>query len=338
MKKKDIRSMTPPELEDFVKSLGEKSYRGGQIFEWLHRHAVPSFEYMTNIPADFRAVLDENAEIRLLTPEKRLLTKYAVKYLFKTRDGHYAESVYIRRNYGLAVCVSSQSGCKMGCRFCASAKGGLSASLTAGDMAAQLYLAENGERVSNVIVMGMGEPFDNYDATTRFLSVINDKRGLGIGRRSVTVSTCGITDKILAFADDGGQTNLAVSLHAPNDGVRRVIMPVAARYPMGDLLDACKYYSKMTSRRVTYEYALIKGLNDGEEHARELSLKLRGSLCHVNIIRLNDAANNYRASGQNVEKRFIAVLERYGVPVTVRKSVGAEINAACGQLRARDRA
>ncbi|MDR1067196.1 MAG: 23S rRNA (adenine(2503)-C(2))-methyltransferase RlmN [Clostridiales bacterium] len=331
MKKEDICSMTASELEAFAETLGEESYRGGQIFQWLHKRGAIRFSDMTNLPADFRQKLAEAAEIRFLTPIKRIAAKDSEKLLFKTADGFFAESVRINRGYGAAVCVSSQSGCKMGCRFCASAKSGLSANLTAGEIAAQVYAFE---RVSTVIVMGMGEPFDNYGATTRFLDVINDKRGMGLGARHVTVSTCGLTDKIIEFAENRSQTNLAVSLHAPNDGVRRMIMPVAARYPMNRLLDACKRYSIMTGRRVTYEYVLIKDLNDGNEHARELALKLRGSLCHVNILKLNDAGNDYKPSDKNVEKRFVSVLERYGVPVTIRKSAGADINAACGQLRA----
>ncbi len=337
MNKIDLTSLTLEEMTEAIEKLGEKSFRAKQIFSWLNQKLVTDLDQMTDLSKALREKLKEEASIPKTKILKSLQSKDGTKkYLFQTEKGSIIESVLMRYEYGNSVCISSQAGCKMGCTFCASTHGGLERNLTAGEMLAQVYeiQKESGQRVSNIVVMGTGEPFENFDNLIKFINIINSKEGLEIGQRHITVSTCGIIEGILDFTAMNLQVNLAVSLHAPNDKIRKQIMPVAKRYTMEELIEACKYYSTKTKRRITYEYILIAGLNDAEECAKELGSKLRHSLCHVNLIPINSVENNkYRASSYETASQFANVLKSYGIEATFRRSLGTDIEAACGQLR-----
>ncbi len=339
MQKQDIGSMNMEQLKEFLTGLGEKPFHGQQIFEWLHQKGVTDFEQMTNLSKPLRQKLAEQAAIAPVILSNQAVSGGVAKHLFQLEDGLFIESVFLEHAYGNTVCVSSQAGCRMGCTFCASAMGGLERNLTPWEMAAQVYAMgqATGKKVTNVVVMGMGEPFDNYNAVMAFLRLLNHKHGLGLGQRNLTVSTCGLCEGITAFAAEGTQINLAVSLHAPNDAIRRSIMPVAKRYPMEELLTVCGDYCKKTNRRITFEYALIPGVNDELAHALELSRKLKPLLCHVNVIPVNEAGRKASA-GKHTESRctaFIETLTKNGVPATRRHTRGDDIEAACGQLKLR---
>jgi 23S rRNA (adenine2503-C2)-methyltransferase len=328
----DIRSLTRPQLEAWVQQFDVPPFRAGQIFEWLHRRGAASFEEMTDLPKGLRRRLAASGEISALTLLKTFPSAQgdAIKYLFESTLETIMESVLMRYAYGWSACVSTQAGCKMGCAFCASASGFLR-DLTPGEICGQVYGMEGG-RATRVVLMGCGEPLDNYDGVLAALRILNDPLGRNIGQRHMTLSTCGLVEKIEALAKERLQITLAVSLHAPNDPLRRQLMPVAAKYPLGDLLAACRAYGQRTGRRVTLEYALIAHVNDSPECARELAARVRGGLFHVNIIPLNPVAGKaYAPSGRSAA--FAALLRDAGVAVTVRRRLGGDIDGACGQLR-----
>jgi 23S rRNA (adenine2503-C2)-methyltransferase len=295
---------------------------------------------MTDLSKALRARLEENYYISNPTILEKLVSKEdnTVKYLFDIGNNTVIESVFMSYSYGNAVCVSSQAGCRMGCSFCASTVDGLERNLLAGEIAGQIYKIgkDTGSRISNIVIMGSGEPLDNYENVLDFLDIINSDLGLDIGMRHITLSTCGLVDKIYELMELKLQITLAISLHAPNDEIRQRIMPIARKYPIEKVIEAAKRYADTTKRRVTYEYALIKGVNDSEDNALELAGRLRGSMCHVNLIPVNDVKENdyIRSSDENI-KRFAAVLEDKSIEVTVRRRLGSDINAACGQLRKR---
>ncbi len=338
MAREDLKSMSLEELQMFMGSIGEAKFRAKQIFEWIHKKQAEDFEEMTNISKNLREKLSNEAKISYAKIVEKHVSKQdnTTKYLFALENDNIIESVLMRYSYGNAVCISTQVGCRMGCTFCASTLDGVERNLTAGEMLSQIYeiQKDTGERVSSVVLMGSGEPLDNYDNVLKFIRLLNDKDGLNIGQRHITLSTCGLIEKMYRLADEGLQITLAVSLHAPNDEIRNRIMPISRKNNMEKLLEACKYYSDTTKRRITFEYAMIHGVNDSIECARELSEKLRNMLCHVNLIPVNDVKErNYKkSSGETVEK-FAEFLNSKGIETTVRRKLGSDINAACGQLR-----
>ena len=334
----DIKSMNIKELEDLLKELGEPKFRAKQIFDWLHAKQVDSFEEMTNLSKGLREKLAETASINGVEIVRKLVSQIdgTRKYLFALSDGAIIESVLMKYEHGNTVCISTQVGCRMGCKFCASTLDGVERGLTAGEMLSQIYAIQKdcGERVHGTVLMGSGEPLDNYDNVVKFLRLINDPKGQNMGQRHITLSTCGLVDKIYDLAEEDLQITLAVSLHAPNDGIRTQTMPIAKVYSMDRLLQACREYADKTKRRITFEYALIHGVNDGDEHAWELVKKLRDMLCHVNLIPVNDVKErNYVKSTAERVKRFASILNENGVETTVRRKLGSDIDAACGQLR-----
>ena len=337
-KKIDLRNMTKEELAVFAEGLGEKPFRGRQIFKWVQGGA-DSFDEMTNLPGKLRERLKECACIGKPQVLKRQDSKDGtVKFLFGFEDGNAIESVFMKYKYGNSICVSSQAGCRMGCTFCASGKLGLARNLTAGEIISQILLAEKetGEKVNHIVVMGTGEPFDNYDELSRFLNIMNDKDGLGIGMRNITVSTSGLIPVIGRFAEDFPQVNLAISLHAPTDEVRSSMMPVNNKYPISDLIAECRKYTEKTNRRITFEYAVVKDINDRDEDVARLADLLRGMLCHVNLIPLNEieeSSGSLKAGSRERAIEIADMLEKRGVAATVRRSLGRDIDAACGQLR-----
>ncbi len=291
MDKKDICSYTYSELQEEIKSLGEKSFRAGQIYEWLHVKLAEDFDEMTNLSKDFRKRLKQEYEIRRLILRERQISRKdpTEKYLFELWDGNLVESVLMRYSYGNSVCISSQAGCRMGCRFCASAIGGLIRNLSASEMLGQIYQIQKliGERISNIVVMGTGEPLDNYDNFLKFIYMISDEHGLHISQRNITASTCGIVPNMRRLAREGLQITLALSLHGSTQEKRRKLMPVANKYELSEVLDACDYYFQETGRRVTFEYSLVQGVNDSKEDAGELIRMLGGKNCHLNLIPVN---------------------------------------------------
>lgn len=335
--KKDIKSMTPEELAAFLESIGEKKYRAAQIFGWLHKGSY-EFEEMSNLSKDLRVKLSELAFIEKLEPEKIQVSEKdgSRKYLFRLRSGHAIESVFLKYHYGNSVCISSQAGCRMNCAFCASAIGGLMDNLTPAEMLDQIIAIEKdtGERVSNVVVMGTGEPFDNYENLCRFIDLVHHEEGLNLSLRSLTVSTCGLIPKIETFGDQYPQVNLAISLHAPNDEIRNRLLPINRTYPMGPLLAACRRHTEKTGRRISFEYALIRGINDKRSHAEKLAEKLSRMLCHVNLILLNPVSEyEFKGTERRNAEYFLDVLTGKGIQATIRREMGSDIDAACGQLR-----
>ncbi|MBR6651753.1 MAG: 23S rRNA (adenine(2503)-C(2))-methyltransferase RlmN, partial [Anaerotignum sp.] len=309
-----------------------------QIFDWLHAKQVDSFEEMTNLSKGLREKLAETASINGVEIVRKLVSQIdgTRKYLFALSDGAIIESVLMKYEHGNTVCISTQVGCRMGCKFCASTLDGVERGLTAGEMLSQIYAIQKdcGESVHGTVLMGSGEPLDNYDNVVKFLRPINDPKGQNMGQRHITLSTCGLVDRMYDLAEEDLQITLAVSLHAPNDGIRTQTMPIAKVYSMDRLLQACRDYADKTKRRITFEYALIHGVNDGDEHAWELVKKLRDMLCHVNLIPVNDVKErNYVKSTADRVKRFAGILNENGVETTVRRKLGSDIDAACGQLR-----
>ncbi len=334
----DIRSMTESELAEFMAGLGEKPFRARQLYEWLHVHLAESFEEMSNLPAALRAKLSESAVLVTLRPVEILTSKLdgTQKYLFGLSDGNVIESVLMRYHHGNSVCISSQVGCRMGCTFCASTIGGKVRDLRASEMLDQVYRIQKitGERVSNVVVMGTGEPLDNYENLLRFIALLTDEKGLHISQRNITVSTCGLTEKIRALADEKLQITLALSLHASSQEKRKKLMPVANRYELGDVLDSCRYYFEKTGRRVSFEYSLVGGVNDTPEDAAELHELIGGMNCHVNLIPVNPVRErSYVQPDRTTVLKFKNILEKYGINVTIRREMGRDISGACGQLR-----
>lgn len=334
----DIKSLTYQETLEYVTTLGEKSFRGKQLYEWMHVHKVPSYEEMTNLPKKLREELKEKTTYTSLKKVDCQISKEdgTRKYLFALEDGNVVESVFMRYKHGNSVCVSSQVGCRMGCRFCASTLDGLLRNLTASEILDQIYSIERdtGERVSNVVVMGTGEPMDNYDNLVRFIRLLSDEHGADISQRNITVSTCGIVPNMRRLAEEGLQITLALSLHAPNQEKRLELMPVANKYHITEAVDACRYYFEQTGRRITFEYSLVGGVNDSQQDAKELAELIRGINCHVNLIPVNPIKErSYIQSNRTVIEAFKNKLEKYGINVTIRREMGRDIDGACGQLR-----
>lgn len=321
---------------------GEPAFRAGQIFDWLYVKRAASFEEMSNLSKALRAKLEEQFAFVTLDEITRMESKDGtIKFLFGLHDGHAIETVLMRHDYGNSVCVTTQVGCRIGCTFCASTLGGLKRNLEPGEIVAQVLEAQRvldgtGERVSSIVVMGSGEPFENYDATMDFFRIINDDHGLHIGQRHITVSTSGIVPNIYRFADEMTQINLAISIHAPNDKLRSKLMPVNRRFPFEDVISACRYYIEKTGRRITFEYALIGSVNDQPEHAEELAEVLQGMLCHVNLIPVNYVPErDYVRTPREDIFEFKRILDRRKINTTIRREQGHDIAAACGQLRAK---
>lgn len=340
--KRLIYDYTLEELQQWAKDQGEPAFRGGQIFHWLYVSRVDSFEEMTNLPLPLRGKLDEQFQFATLDEITRFESKDGtVKFLFGLHDNHAIETVIMKHNYGNSVCVTTQVGCRIGCTFCASTLGGLKRNLSAGEIVAQVVHAQRmldatGERVSSIVIMGSGEPFENYDATMTFLRLMVHEKGLNIGQRHITVSTSGIVPNIYRFADEDTQINLALSIHAPNDELRTKLMPVNKRYPFADVMEACRYYIAKTGRRISFEYALIGGVNDRAEHAEQLAKVLQGMLCHVNLIPVNHVPERkYTRTPREDIFAFQRILEQHQINTTIRREQGHDIAAACGQLRAK---
>lgn len=338
MNRTDIKSMDLEELTEYIKSQGLPQFRAKQLYEWMHVKLAASFEEMSNIPLKLRRELEEKCELTVLEKVRVQVSEEdgTAKYLFMLSDGNLIESVLMRYHHGNSVCISSQAGCRMGCKFCASTIDGLARSLTPSEMLDQIYRIQQdtGERVSNVVVMGSGEPFDNFDNFIRFERLLTDGNGLNISARNLTVSTCGIVPKIYELADMKLQLTLAISLHAPNDEKRRELMPIANVYSIDEIMKACRYYINKTGRRVTFEYSLVKGENDTDLCAIELSRLVKGMNCHINLIPVNPIKErDFRQSDAVRISRFKSKLEKNGVTVTVRREMGRDIDGACGQLR-----
>ena len=334
----DIKSMNMDELTEFIISLGEKKFRAKQIYEWIHVKHVDSFDEMTNISKKFIQVLKDNAILISLKKEEVQVSKLdgTRKYLFALDDGNVIESVLMKYKHGNSVCISSQVGCRMGCRFCASTLDGLVRGLRPSEMIDQIYQIgkDIGERISNVVVMGTGEPLDNYDNLLRFIELLTDENGINISQRNLTVSTCGLVPRMRQLADEKLSITLALSLHASNQEKRRTLMPVANSYDIHEVVDACKYYFAQTGRRVTFEYSLVGGVNDTADDAAELSALVHGMNCHINLIPVNPIKErDYVQSNKGVIEAFKNKLEKNGINVTIRREMGRDIDGACGQLR-----
>lgn len=342
MEKLELHGLTQEELGEVLHRWGQPAFRAKQLFGWLHRGAT--FAQMSNLPAALRDRLSEEAidlpALIAIAEVARSVLDGTQKLLYRLRDGHVIEGVLMRYKHGVTLCLSTQVGCAMGCSFCASTLEGCARNLSAAEMIGQVLCANQSlaaqERVHNVVLMGSGEPLDNYDHTVRFLRLLRDPEGIGVGLRNVSLSTCGLVPQMLRFAQEGLPVTLSVSLHAPNDDIRRAMMPVARAYPMDQLLDACRVYVRETGRRVIFEYALVHGVNALPEHARELAQKLRGLQCHVNLIPLNDVQERdlHAAKAQEIYA-FQQQLEALHISVTLRREMGDDIQGACGQLRRR---
>lgn len=338
MEKKDIKSLYLEELEEELGQLGEKSFRAKQIYQWVHQKLAADFEDMSNLSKALREKLRQQYTLTALNPVEVKISKIdgTRKYLFRLSDGNVIESVWMQYHHGNSVCISSQVGCRMGCRFCASTLDGLERNLTAGEMLDQIYRiqADTVERVSNIVIMGSGEPMDNYDNVVRFIRLISHDQGLNISQRNITVSTCGIVPGIRRLAKEGLSVTLALSLHAPNDEVRKTLMPIANKYRIQEILDACQEYFEETGRRLTFEYSLVSGVNDNLEEARALASLLKGMHGHVNLIPVNPIQErDYVQSDRRAIEAFQHYLESQKIAVTVRREMGRDINGACGQLR-----
>ena len=332
----DLKDFEYEELENFIVELGEKKFRAAQIYKWLHL-GVTSYDEMTDISKSLREKLEKISYVSTLKTEEKFISKLdgTVKYLFSLPDGNAVESVVMRYHHGLTICISTQVGCRMGCRFCASTIGGLYRNLTAGEILNQVIFAQKdlGERISNIVLMGIGEPMDNYDNVVKFLKNVNNEKGLNIGLRHITISTCGVVPGIIKLADEGLPVTLTISLHAPNDAIRDEIMPVNRSYKIAELLEACRSYIKTTGRRVTFEYAVIEGINSAVQDAKALAALLRGMQCHVNLIPVNPIAERSFRGRRKTAELFQKTLEELGINATVRRTLGSDIQAACGQLR-----
>lgn len=334
---KDIKSMTLAQLSADFSAMGEAKFRAGQVYRWLHQGAR-SFDEMSNLPKTLRESLKERYALYAPTPARRLVSAKdgTVKYLWRLKDGNCVESVLMRYHHGNTVCISSEVGCPMGCAFCASTLGGLVRRLEPSELLDQVLFTQldSGLPVSNIVLMGIGEPLDNYDSVLRFLELVNSPEGMNIGMRHISLSTCGLVPQIERLAEENLQLTLSVSLHAPTDEVRSTIMPVNRRYPVDTLLAACRRYFEKTGRRISFEYAMIRGVNDTPEMAQILIQKLKGIAAHVNLIPLNEVAESpLKPSLPETVRAFQTALESRGIPATVRRTLGSDINASCGQLR-----
>ena len=335
---KNIYNLTIEELEEYFLSIGEKKFKAIQLYSWLYEKRVKSFDEITDIKKTVIEKLKEDFSIELLKPIKVERDKLVNKYLFELYDGSLVESVLMRHDYGTSICVSSQVGCNMGCKFCESGRLKKVRDLNSYEMVLQILAVEEdiNERITHVVIMGIGEPFDNYINVTNFIKIINHPKGLSIGSRHITVSTSGIVPKILEFADFPYQVNLAISLHAPNDELRSEIMPINRAYKIKDLMDALKVYYKKTNRRLTFEYIMLDGVNDKEEHALELCKLLKGLNCYVNLIPYNETNNiQYKRSKKENILKFYDIIKKNNIGVTIRREFGSNISAACGQLRSK---
>ena len=334
---KSIFSITRSKLEEYFISIGEKKFKATQVFEWIYRKDVRSFDDMTNLSKETISKLKEDFEfnsLELVTKQEDELVK---KYLFELKDGHRIESVLMEHDYGYSICISSQIGCNMGCAFCQSGRLKKIRNLEVDEMLLQVLEVQKdlGERISHVVIMGIGEPFDNYDNFMDFIRIVNDPYSLAIGQRHITVSTCGIVPKIREFADEETGVNLAISLHAPNNELRSKIMKINNAYKIEEIIDAIKYYLDKTNRRVTFEYILLKDVNDTEECAKELCSLLKGINCYVNLIPYNETENiEFKRSSTSQIGIFYDILKKNNINVTIRKEFGSNVSAACGQLRA----
>ena len=340
MNKKDIASYNFEELKEEMLKIGEKPFRSKQIYSWLHEKLADSFDEMTNLSKPLREKLSEEYEIKKVEMAARQISQEdpTEKFLFELEDGNMIESVLMKYNYGNSVCISSQVGCRMGCRFCASTIDGLERNLTPSEMLRQIYRIQKitGERVSNVVVMGSGEPLDNYDNFVKFIHMLSDEHGLNISQRNITASTCGIVPNILRLADEGLHITLALSLHGSNQEKRKKLMPIANKYELTEVLDACDFYFEKTGRRPTFEYSLVKGVNDLPEDARELTQMLKNRNCHLNLIPVNPIKErDFKKPDRKNAMEFKNKLEKNGINVTIRRERGSDIDGACGQLRRR---
>ena len=334
----DIKSLSFEELNKVMQDLGEKSFRAKQIYEWLHVKLAASFDEMSNLSIALREKLKEKCFLTALKPVEILTSKLdgTKKYLFELQDGNIIESVLMRYHHGNSVCISTQVGCRMGCKFCASTLDGLERNLLPSEMLDEIYSIQRdiGERVSNIVLMGSGEPLDNYDNVMKFLDLISDNNGLNISQRNITLSTCGLVPKIYELADRQVQITLAISLHASDDETRKELMPVAKAYKIEEILKACRYYFDKTGRRLTFEYSLVSGVNDTEDEAIRLGELLKGINCHANLIPVNPIKErDFKQSDKLAIEKFKNKLEKYGINVTIRREMGRDINGACGQLR-----
>lgn len=338
--KADIKSLTLEELKREIEAMGEKSFRAGQLYEWMHRKLARGYDEMTNLSRGFRDMLIQQYGYTALREAAIQISKLdgTRKYLYELSDGNLVESVWMQYHHGNSVCISSQVGCRMGCRFCASTLDGLERNLTPSEMLDQVYAISRstGERVSNVVVMGTGEPLDNYDNLLRFIQLLTDENGLHISQRNITVSTCGIVENMRRLADEKLQITLALSLHGATQAKRQALMPIANKYDIKEVIDACSYYFKKTGRRVTFEYSLVGGVNDTDEDARNLCSLISGLNCHVNLIPVNPIKErNYVESERRAVLNFQDKLQKRQINVTIRREMGRDIDGACGQLRRR---
>ena len=335
---KNIYDLTREELEKYLISINEKKFRAIQIYDWLYVKRVKSFANMTNLSKNLIKHLEEDFSISSIEIVKEEEDVDVSKYLFKLFDNNYVETVLMKHNYGISLCVSSEVGCNMGCIFCESGRLKKVRNLNAFEIVLQILMIEEKikKRISHIVVMGIGEPFDNYDNIMKFIKIVNDPKGLAIGSRHITISTCGIVPKIKEFSKEPFQVNLAISLHAPNNELRDKIMPINKVYKIEELIDAVKEYIKLTNRRVTFEYILLDNFNDKKEDAKQLAKLLRGINCYVNLIPYNESSNfTLKRSKQSQIRLFYDILKQEGINVTIRKEFGSKISAACGQLRSK---
>lgn len=333
----NLKNLNIEEIESFLEIIGEPKYRAKQIFQWIHR-GVASFDDMTNLSKELRQKLSELSYISCMKIVNVIesVVDGTKKYLLETTDGNIIESVLMEYKHGYSICISSQVGCRMGCKFCASTLRGLTRNLEPGEILDQVMIVGSniGQRISNIVIMGIGEPLDNFDNVIKFLSLVNSEEGLNVGYRHITLSTCGLVPKILDLAKIDIPITLAISLHAPNDQLRKEIMPIANKYTIDEILSACRDYIKKTNRRITFEYALISGVNDSVENATELAKRLKNMLCHVNLIPINTInESGFKRSNPKAIKEFQQILQTNKIEATIRRELGSDINASCGQLR-----
>lgn len=337
MERIDILSLTYEELLEEIILMGEPKFRAKQIFSWLHEKKVTDFGQMTTLSLPFRERLEEKFCINRLKIAKRLASSIddTVKYLYQLPDGNYVETVWMEYHHGVSVCLSTQVGCRMGCQFCASTIAGFVRNLTAGEILLQIYEAERdmGRKIDSIVLMGIGEPLDNYDNVISFMRILSDQNGRGMSLRHVTLSTCGIVPRIYDLAKDVSGVTLSLSLHSPTDEGRSEIMPINRRYKISEVLDACRSYMELTGRRVTFEYAVIENINSAEKDAKALAKLLRGMQCHVNLIPVNPIAERSYRGKRKTAEQFQRILTELGINATVRRTLGSDIEAACGQLR-----
>lgn len=334
----DIKSLNFDELQKLITDMGGQAFRAKQIYSWLHQKGAVSFEEMTNLSKDFREKLNNSCVITYLKPVEVLTSKIddTKKFLFELEDGNVIESVLMKYHHGNSACISTQVGCRMGCKFCASTLDGLERNLKPSEMLDEIYRIQqiSGEKVSNIVLMGSGEPLDNYENVLKFIDLVTDEKGQNISNRNITLSTCGLVPKIYSLAEGKRQLTLAISLHASNDSTRRELMPIANKYSIQEILEACRYYFDKTGRRISFEYSLVAGVNDNLAEADELAGLLKGMNCHVNLIPVNPIKERtFRHSDRQAVEQFQAYLVNKGINATIRREMGSDINGACGQLR-----